>query len=305
MATRQKAPVVALCESPPTPAFNVELLAAMPEETWLNMLTSLEAQVIALLLRSGRAMKERLDGAEVARWCAESRQALLRRRAVRGDMPLGLGVEQAKWTLERVHLCERPPRFPRIYFAFAQDRLDTTALRRLRRVGRLMRKHPSLRIRIEGFADPSAPDEIGRAISQARAVTVRAALLLMLRNSGATEWEDEDPDEGTRAGGVRGRPPGGLDLGAIGISRDALEFYGTRVVGSKVQAIGRWGDRQMRRNRNTLFDRSMERAWGPPVEESSDGERSDSNDMDDGGGFRRVDFTVLGLGDEVWDSTLV
>lgn len=56
-------------------------------------------------------------------WCAASRRELLAQQAVPGDLPLA-DVSEEEWTLERLHLCENPPRFPRIYFRFASDMLD-------------------------------------------------------------------------------------------------------------------------------------------------------------------------------------
>lgn len=262
-----------------------EFLDNLPEEAWCNMLTFLNAKVIARLLRTAQCFENRLAGEEVARWCAESRQALLRNRAVRGDMPLGFSA--ARWTLERVHLCEVPPRFPNIYFGFCQDTLNSSALRRLDRVARVLVKHPQLRIRIEGFADPSAPDEIGRAISQARAVTVRSALLHKLKTA-CVEWKDEDAEEGDwSSGSHRGFRQR--------LSRGTLGLYETRSVGKKMEAIGRWGDEWHHRNENLAGFQSF----------SSDGEEEQTDRMDNDSDFdvnRRVDFTVLSLGDEPIDA---
>ena len=60
------------------------------------------------LSRCSAALHERLADPSTAAWCAESRRALLRRRRRAGDLPLDT---QGAWTLERLHLCERPPRF--------------------------------------------------------------------------------------------------------------------------------------------------------------------------------------------------
>lgn len=268
-------------------------VALLPEETWLLMLTHLEAAVIARLHRASSLTRQRLSGADVAEWCAESRQALLKRRAVRGDMPLS--ICKGRWTLEQIHLCERPPRFPRIYFGFAEDSLDSRAMRRLGRVAATLMRHPKLRIRIEGFADPSAPDEIGRAISQARAVTVRAALLDILKQKGL-EWHDEDPEEGRRAGGVRRQGGGrGGRRGIVSFTRESLSFYDTRRVGQKLQAIGRWGRNVGTRNEN--FAGMGAGDDGQEAQDESDQEYWRQFRIDDGGGHRRVDFTVLGIGD--------
>merc|ERR1719203_361113 len=104
--------------------------------------------------------------------------ALLRRLK---DAPLGLRTGEGDWTLERVHLCEHPPHFPSIYFAFADDSLDSVALKQLDRVASELLRHPKLCICLEGFADPSAPDQIGHAVAQARAIITRTALLRILQ----------------------------------------------------------------------------------------------------------------------------
>jgi len=104
---------------------------------------------------------------DAATWCAESRRALLSSRNQRGDLPLA-DVGDAGWTLERLHLCEHPPRFPRIYFKFASDALEKGAKRRVKRVARLLIRHPRLLVRIHGFAQPNAPNIIGEALSQER-----------------------------------------------------------------------------------------------------------------------------------------
>ena len=91
-----------------------------------------------------------------ARWCADSRRDLLVKRAVPGDLPLA-DVKEGEWTLERLHLCEHPPRFPRIFFRFASDLLDSGGHAKVARVARLLCKHPKLRIRIHGEPARSHP----------------------------------------------------------------------------------------------------------------------------------------------------
>eukprot|EP00440_Ansanella_granifera_P021576 gb/GFBE01023419.1/.p1 GENE.gb/GFBE01023419.1/~~gb/GFBE01023419.1/.p1 ORF type:complete len:371 (+),score=53.36 gb/GFBE01023419.1/:1-1113(+) len=304
-SAENKAVLVPVQSTPPP--FDAALLSALPEESWLNMLTHLEAVVIARLLGSSSCYAQRLSGAEVAKWCAESRQALLSRRAVRGDMPLGFGVASANWTLERVHLCEQPPRFPNIYFGFAQDLLDSRALRRLRRVARVLLRHPKLRIRIEGFADPSAPDAIGRAISQARAVEVRAALLKMLQESSCSEWNDEDACAGKRDGGISSR----RSMGLGSLNMQAIRSYTIAHIGKKVQAVGRWGSR-IDRNQNLEIwqvERTGTDTPRPPSDVRDAMLNEANSDEDDDHDFdidakRRVDFTVLGLGDEAISASL-
>ena len=119
------------------------------------------------LSRCSVALHERLADPSTAAWCAESRRALLRRRRRAGDLPLDT---QGAWTLERLHLCERPPRFPRVYFEFASDELTAEGKQRVRRVARLLARHPKLRVRIHGYAQPNAPGPIGECLAQVSAV---------------------------------------------------------------------------------------------------------------------------------------
>ena len=119
------------------------------------------------LSRCSVALHERLADPSTAAWCAESRRALLRRRRRAGDLPLDT---QGAWTLERLHLCERPPRFSRVYFEFASDELTAEGKQRVRRVARLLARHPKLRVRIHGYAQPNAPGPIGECLAQVSAV---------------------------------------------------------------------------------------------------------------------------------------
>lgn len=56
---------------------------------------------------------------------------------------------------------------------------------------------PWLRLTIVGMARPDAPPELGLALSQARAVSVRSHLLGLLSASAA--WQGEDPSDGLRS----------------------------------------------------------------------------------------------------------
>ena len=62
------------------------------------------------LSRCDHSLHDRIVDPTTAAWCAESRRALLERRRRPGDLPLADG----RWSLERLHLCERPPRFLRL-----------------------------------------------------------------------------------------------------------------------------------------------------------------------------------------------
>merc|ERR1719215_178638 len=116
------------------------------------------------------------------------------------DLPLDT---QGAWTLERLHLCERPPRFPRVYFEFAADELTAEGKQRVRRVARLLARHPKLRVRIHGYAQPNAPGPIGECLAQARATAVRAHCVRLLQDPGnaathAPSYAAEDPASGVR-----------------------------------------------------------------------------------------------------------
>eukprot|EP00913_Durusdinium_trenchii_P017728 g16660.t1 len=119
----------------------------------------------------------------------------------------------AKWSLERLHLCQNPPCLPSIGFAFASDAISINAHHELERTAAILEKHPGLRLTILGMARPDAPHELGVALSQARAVRVRSHLLGLLANS--TQWQDEDATEGVREGGY----DEGEDID------DTLDFY--------------------------------------------------------------------------------
>ena len=170
-----------------------------------------------------------------------------------------------RWTLERLHLCECPPRFPKIFFAFAyptsspasviwtvtlsreetrslcaatpprcrSDELSgATAARRLARVAAILRRHPALRLRIEGFAQSNAPPSLGRAVAQARAAAVRRALLLEHLPRDEAPWRDEDANDGVREGGYdesSEAADSGLGLGLV-------DFYRPRAIGRALQA---------------------------------------------------------------------
>ena len=83
-----------------------------------------------------------------------------------------------------------------VLFKFASDAIEdgTGPHSEIARVASILRKHPTLRVRIHGYAQPDAPPSIGEALAQARATSVRHALLLQLAD--VPEFADEDPDEG-------------------------------------------------------------------------------------------------------------
>jgi len=260
----------------------------------------LEAASLAQLGAASRADRARLSEGLV-RWCAGRRRDELVRGLARGDLELAEttveeeGVQEephlaeaiiapvddkmpVRWSLERLHLAERPPRFPRLYFHFASDELVEVAKPRLLEVLDLLRRFPRLRVRIEGYGKPSAPPELGRAVAQARAVATRGLLLQALHldpgrctsiAAGTNPWEVEDPCEGYYQ-------DGGYDEGR---GRANTRFYAPRLVGRKLQAIGFWGRDAQVRNENFQAEVELDEDW------------------DDEAKFRRVDFTIIGLDD--------
>ena len=276
------------------------------------------AKSTARLARVCKSAHERLSDPEVARWCAASRKSLLKRRGKTGDLPLGDAVD---WTLERLHLCEHPPRFPSIFFKFAADAIEDGGGQssEIAKVAALLKKHPKLRIRIHGYAQPDAPPIIGEALAQARATAVRHALLLKL--AGVPEFASEDPFEGVRP-----------DTAASPWS-SAGAWVLTSLVGDKIQALGRWGHSPQNNNfaaaggggeaaaeeeeddDDDLYDLEEEVAeaegpaeiaaatsGGDSSEDDEDDEEDDEDDedsSDDGSDFggqrRRAEFTLLKL----------
>ena len=246
--------------------FNIVAALMDAELPFYDLVLHLPAKDSARLAQTDRRSRQLLMDPATARWCAESRRSLLASRNVPGDLPLA--PINCDWSLERLHLCEHPPRFPHVYFRFADDGLDKREATKVERVAALLRRHPRLRIRIHGYAQPEAPSSIGEALAQARATSVRQLLLTLLQ--GEASWEDEDANEGVRS------------------DRDdavwlAPGFAHTQVVGNRLQATGRWP--------HTPENRNFEGA--PPAASSS----SSIQSIHDGDyhRLRRAEFTVIGL----------
>lgn len=271
----------------PQPA-GFDLVSSIAETDEFNELIRwMPAADSVRLSQCSRLIHERVTEPTTAQWCAESRRTLLEQRQRPGDLPLA--ESGVMWTLERLHLCEKPPRFPRIYFGFASDEIGTEGIRRLTKVANLLKRHPKLRLCVHGFAQPDAPGPIGEALAQARATAVRKALLLKLRS--VKEFASEDPHEGVRD-----------DPSASPWSTGDMLTSTTRLVGGhKLQAIGRW--RQMPRNRN--FEELTRAAAA--VEDSDDESDDDDSSIerveeeyesdDETSKLRRAEFTLLGLDD--------
>jgi len=261
-------------EEKASPTFSLvdELLET---DALLDVVRLMPAATTTQLSRTSRVIHARVSDPQVVSWCAESRKQLLRKRAVPGDLPLAF-TPDCKWTLERLHLCEHPPRFPQVLFRFACDEVEdgTGPSSEIAKVAAILRRHPKLRLRIHGYAQPDAPSSIGEALAQARATSVRKALLLKLMD--VPEFVDDDAEEGVRPNYEQSPWSAGLALRT------------TRLVGNKVQALGRWGHSP--RNLNFVDEAN-------DANDDSLSETDDDDEMEFGGPnrLRRAEFTVLGL----------
>eukprot|EP00405_Crypthecodinium_cohnii_P023178 CAMPEP_0206470552 /NCGR_PEP_ID=MMETSP0324_2-20121206/31005_1 /ASSEMBLY_ACC=CAM_ASM_000836 /TAXON_ID=2866 /ORGANISM="Crypthecodinium cohnii, Strain Seligo" /LENGTH=315 /DNA_ID=CAMNT_0053944647 /DNA_START=306 /DNA_END=1253 /DNA_ORIENTATION=+ len=250
----------------------------------------LQAVDLVALSRTSRQYHQQINE-PLVRYCAHQRREDLSEAAEVGDLELAETrediAEVGVWNLERLHISENPPRFPSIYFHFASDEMmDYNCQARLDQVADILRRFPGLIIRIEGYGHPSAPRSLGRAIAQARSVSTRLAILrLLLANPGPrakayastpgkTLWDEEYAlDQGYF------RPDGYNE----GRGNGNVDFYEPRLIGRRLQAVGRWGlEDSSIRNRNfkdLTAPIAPDEPWDMEVL------------------FRRVDFTVVRLVD--------
>ena len=140
-------------------------LSDFPDGCFAAVVAFVDALTLARgLRRANHSLYQRLSTKDVAQWCASSRLAALKRSHAKGDLPL-VNLSDAQdlevsataaesWTLERLWLAERPPRFPRLYFHFASDEFVEASVPRLEVAASILRRHPGLVVR---FAYPSAP----------------------------------------------------------------------------------------------------------------------------------------------------
>jgi len=138
-------------------------------------------------------------------------------------------------------------------------------------VVKLLCRHPRLRIRINGYAQPEAPSVIGEALAQSRATSVRMHLLTALLHR--SEWTGEDPNVGVRGNLYQTEP------WSCHVTRR------TQLVGDKIQAVGRWLQTPLNEN------------FVGAGEAHADDEGDDSDDDMDGK-LRRAEFTLLCLASE-------
>ena len=150
---------------------------------------------------------------------------------------------------------------------------------------------------IHGYAQPDAPPAIGEALAQARATSVRRALLHKLKD--VPDFSAEDPDEGVR-------PDRELSPWSAGRT-----VRSTRLVGDKVQALGRWGHQPQNSNFEARGEDESAAVGGEEEElamaggddanigQDDEDESDDPSDEDEEYGgrerMRRAEFTLLGL----------
>ena len=330
-----------IIKTPEPPGFSL-LTELLDDDAFLELIRLLPALSSARLARINKSAHARISEPDVALWCAESRKQRLAKRNVAGDLPLAY-TDEAKWTLERLHLCEHPPRFPQVLFKFASDAIEdgTGPHSEIARVASILRKHPTLRVRIHGYAQPDAPPQLGEALAQARATSVRHALLLQLAD--VPEFADEDPTRVVRAASLSMQaPPLSRSTHAfhlcvpLSVRPDrnlvawspSLPMRHTRIIGHKLQALGRWGHSPRNHNYEHATPPSavLEGDWDDTAEvvdatsdeeeedpagsasEQSDDEEDDEDDDDEeeeqsdsddeyGGRdkLRRAEFTLLAL----------
>ena len=96
---------------------------------------------------------------------------------------------------------EAPPRFPKCLFAFGSSQVSPMETAKFREVATLLKRHPTLTIRVEGRVQPDAPDYIKGRLSEARAAaaayTIYSQLILLNQDPAPS---DELPSNITFAG---------------------------------------------------------------------------------------------------------
>lgn len=193
-------------------------------------------------VRLGRACRNAALAMRDPRWAAWWPHAVPILQELHALLPAG-GSSQV-WTWERKFLVfdERSParellRVVHVPFQFASDLLTEDAEARVARAANVLRRHPGLRIGVEGHARPGAPAIFGAPLSQARATRVRKQLLHHLRDEPA--WADEVA--ATEADGHGVHPDGYAEGGADFEQMAAI--YQPREVGRKILARGVWAER--------------------------------------------------------------
>ena len=137
-------------EEPPVVAEEEERFSLLDEllqsDAFYDVIRLMPARSAARLAKVNKMAREIVLAPDIARFCAESRKRMLKRRAVPGDLPLAFAEGECTWTLERLHLCEHPPRFPKILFRFASEAIDdgTGPSSKIAQVARLLRQRESV-----------------------------------------------------------------------------------------------------------------------------------------------------------------
>ncbi|GMI21545.1 hypothetical protein TeGR_g6554, partial [Tetraparma gracilis] len=135
----------------------------------------LPAKCVANALMSSKEIRSRVSVGHVAKWLlCEDRKKQIEAIKQTGDLPIsfaspqspgsgpsqnifGANLDLSKLTLERLHLLERPPRFPSVFFEFGSDSLTSDSKDLFKPVAELLLRHPTMKIRVEGRVQPDAP----------------------------------------------------------------------------------------------------------------------------------------------------
>lgn len=235
---------------------------------FLHTLSFLSASCICRVLltcHSVRSRKAANGKLSIARWILTAERAgTLLSLSKSGDFSPAVLADKddASLTLERLHLFERPPRFPTVYFQFGSDELsweDCDALSSS--VSSLLFRHRSIKIAVEGRVQPDAPLYIKSLLSFRRAEMASIVICEVLCRQLFDEAMEKEPD------------------------RDEVEtLAGIRAqVKERVKPVGKSSEPVTNENFIKLESELLQR------------ERNEENYEDWGRVWRRVDITVTSL----------
>jgi len=204
---------------------------------WSIIITYLSPSEVVLFGRVCKAIAQACTTGSWATWWYRTQSAVLvPHKKLTATLAPALGED---WAWEHLHLCVELCQDLEtewtIEFWVASDQIspDNTCrsiaqVEKLDAIAAVLRRHPRLRIRVEGHAARDAPTIYGGPISQARATRVRTELLKRLRDQPTWNGEKES----------LGRGQSSMD--AMDIEDTYLHYNRQELVGSKLQAIGTW-----------------------------------------------------------------
>lgn len=203
------------------------------------LFSHLSAADLARLACVCRASRVALSGSAVVRHVAASRDwAAIHAAHCAGDLPLQVEAD-AEWTLERLHLAENPPRFGDVHFQFGSGDLALCAQPALDSAAALLRRHPTLRLRVTGHVQPDCPEEIARALSMQRARNVQ--LYLVARTAGGfdNDAQEQEALRGTSSGGSGAASGGNAseEVGRGSAGRENGSSHGTGAANAFADAM--------------------------------------------------------------------